>query len=69
MRKRLRLKPERKRVRLLEPIERSDEYIRLRFYWIMELYYIRAKRRNGTATMKDIKKAQRELAKVRKEHG
>lgn len=52
--------------RVRQPI-RSNDYIRLRFYWLAELCFLRAKRRNGTATMKDIKSAQRCLAKVRRD--
>ena len=60
------------RVKLKDPLtflslKRSSDYYRLRHYWIGELYYIRAKRRNGTATKSDIKAAQRALAKVRKD--
>jgi len=68
-RKRLRMKPERKRLEpMLDIIQprRSNDYIRLRFYWIAELYWLRAKKRAGTGSIKDIKVAQRELARVRK---
>lgn len=61
----------RKRVRLL-PLPahvkvRSNDYYRLRFYWLGEIRWLRAKRRNGTATINDVKAAQRALAKVRLE--
>lgn len=58
--------PSKKWYRIKQPL-RSSDYIRLRFYWITELYYIRARRKNGTATIKDVKAAQRCLAKVRKD--
>lgn len=46
---------------------RPKDYIHLRMYWLHELRQLRAKRRvSGTATKKDIKAAQRELAKIRK---
>lgn len=59
----------RERVRLAVHAPRSKEYINLRFYWLHELRQLRAKRRvSGTANKADIKAAQRQLAKLRKEH-
>jgi hypothetical protein len=62
----------RMRVKLKEPlafltVKRSQDYYRLRGYWLGELYYLRAKRRNGTGTKADIKVAQKELARLRKQ--
>ena len=58
----------RTRVRLQQHKQRTEDYYRLRHYWIGELFYLRAKRRNGTGTKSDIKAAQRALVKIRKEH-
>lgn len=69
IRKRLRMKPERKRLEpMLDIIQprRSSDYVRLRAFWLSEMYWLRAKKRAGTGTVKDIKVAQRELARVRK---
>jgi len=60
-----------KRIRLKQPIfvapKRNRDYFRLRWYWLVELYNIRAKRKLGTASKKDIKVAQRELVRIRKD--
>lgn len=68
--KRIRLKPNRKRlavqVDVIQP-KRSSDYLRLRYFWIMELYWLRAKHKAGTGSLKEIKAAQRALAKVRVE--
>jgi hypothetical protein len=61
-------KPRRVRLQFQAP-RRSNDYIRLRYYWLNELIWLRAKRRNGTATKNDIKVAQRALVKVRKDYG
>ena len=42
-------------------------YYRMRYHWLRELCWLRAKRRNGTATEVDIKIAQKELVRIRKE--
>lgn len=48
---------------------RPKDYLNLRFYWLHELRQLRAKSRiSGTANKKDIKVAQRELARIRKVH-
>jgi hypothetical protein len=59
-------KKHRERVQL-KPFLRTNEYLRLRRYWLGELLWIRAMRRNGTATKKDTKIAQRELVRLRNE--
>lgn len=64
------MKKHRKRVQLvnLEKIKpRSNDYLRLRYHWLRELTWIRAKCRNGTATKRDLKAAQQALARVRLE--
>lgn len=69
------MKRKRVRVKLIPPcirnkitkIKRTDDYYRLRFWWLHELRQLRAKRRNGTATIKDVKAAQRVLKKVRRD--
>ena len=62
--KRIRIKP---RGVIWAAPQRTKEYYRLRWYWLIELYNIRAKRKYGNATTKDVKLAQRELARLRKE--
>lgn len=48
---------------------RSNDYLRLRFYWLHELRQLRAKRKiSGINTKQAIKIAQRELARIRKTH-
>jgi hypothetical protein len=75
MRERLKLKPERKRLRFSSYVipatydTRPKEYLDLRFWWLHELRQLRAKRRiAGASVKKDIKVAQKELARLRKEH-
>jgi hypothetical protein len=48
-------------------VQRTKDYYRLRYHWLGELCWLRAKRRNGTATRTDIKIVQKELARIRKE--
>ena len=56
----------RKRMRVVIH-ERSPEYYHLRFFWLHELRQLRAKRRISGANIKtERKKAQRELAKLRR---
>lgn len=55
-----------KRIRLRLEVPRSKDYYRLRYFWLRELEWLRAKRRNGTATKNELKAAQKDLAKVRK---
>ncbi len=46
----------------------TPEYFRLRYWWLHELRTLRAKRRiAGLNTSREIKTAQRALAKIRKE--
>lgn len=48
---------------------RPKDYLNLRFFWLHELRQLRAKRRiSGTANKRDIKIAQKELARIRREH-
>ena len=47
--------------------ERSQQYYWDRQWFLHELRTLRAKRKYGAGTTKDIKKAQRELARIRKE--
>lgn len=47
---------------------RPKPYLDLRFWWLHELRRIRAARRNGLASRTDIKVAQKELARLRKEY-
>ena len=64
MRLRLRLKSTVKAAKIF----RSKDYLNLRFYWLHEIRQLRAKRRiSGTASKKDIKVVQRELARLRRE--
>lgn len=57
----------RKRAKLLPQATRSNNYLRLRRYWLSELCWLRAKRRAGTASKKETKVAQRELVRIRKQ--
>ena len=64
------MKKRRERIKLTnlpkaQTIVRSKDYRSLRYYWLGELAWLRAKRRNGTASTADLKAAQRALAKVR----
>lgn len=75
VRQRIRLEPLRKRIRLQSLIipvtydTRPKEYMDLRYWWLHELAQLRARRRiAGASTTKDIKVAQRELARLRKEY-
>lgn len=43
-------------------------YLDLRFWWLHELRQLRAKRKYGSAKLKDIKVAQKELARLRQEY-
>lgn len=65
-RKRLTLLEKPVRVRVKKASTYPTIYIEQRFYWLHELCVLRAKRRYGSASKKDIKAAQRELAKLRK---
>ena len=58
------------RVRLkLKTKPRPKEYLNLRFHWLHELRQLRAKRRvSGTASKRDIKIAQRELLRLRRDY-
>lgn len=47
---------------------RPKAYMDLRFWWLHELRRLRAARRQGTASRRDIKVAQKELARLRKEY-
>lgn len=48
---------------------RPKEYLNLRYWWLHELRQLRAKRRvNGFAIKRDVKIAQKELARLRKEY-
>lgn len=48
---------------------RPKEYLDLRFWWLHHLRQLRAQRRiAGTANKKDMKVAQRELVRLRREH-
>lgn len=48
---------------------RPADYLNLRFYWLHELRQLRAKRRvSGTASKRDIKVAQKELSRLRRDY-
>jgi hypothetical protein len=75
VRLRIKLKPERKRLRLEKVVlsatynTRSRIYYNMRFYWLHELRQLRAKRRiAGANVKKDMKAAQGQLAKLREEY-
>ena len=55
----------RKRVKL--QIQRSKEYLDLRYWWLHELRQLRAKLKYGSGSKASIKAAQRVLAKLRKD--
>jgi hypothetical protein len=67
MMKRLRVLLRKERV-ILAVRPRPKEYLCLRYHWLHELRQLRAKRKYGTASKKDIKIAQRELARIRRDH-
>jgi len=63
------MKRQRSRLWMAPAKPRPNDYLRLRFYWLHEIRQLRAKRRiSGTASTKDIKVAQRELARIRRVH-
>lgn len=73
MRARLQLKPQRVRMRsyVLKATydTRPKAYLDLRFWWLHELRQLRAKRRiAGANVKKEMKVAQKELARLRKEY-
>lgn len=48
---------------------RPKTYLNLRYWWLHELAQLRAKRRiHGANVKKDVKIAQKELARLRKEY-
>lgn len=49
--------------------KRPKEYLDLRYWWLHELRRLRAARRiNGIVAKRDIKVAQKELARIRRDH-
>lgn len=51
---------------VLKPKPRPNDYLRLRMHWLHELRITRSKIRiTGTASKKDVKIIQRELARIR----
>lgn len=58
----------RKRIKLA-PKRRTNDYYRLRYWWLAEIRTLKAKHRiNGINVKAQIKTAQRELCRVREEH-
>lgn len=58
----------RKRIQMTAK-RRTNDYYRLRYWWLAEIRTLKAKRRvNGINVQAQIKTAQRELNRVREEH-
>lgn len=75
VRQRIRLNEPRKRLKLQSAILRATydtrpkAYMDLRFWWLHELRQLRAKRRiAGANVKKDMKAAQKELSRLRREY-
>ena len=60
----MRIRLKLKRIKL-NPPKRSIHYYNIRYWLLHELRQLRARRKYGSATLKDIKVSQRALAKIR----
>lgn len=63
----MRLRLQSTKIRVIHD-KRPKAYLDLRYWWLHELRQLRAKRRNGVIVKKDIKIAQKELVRIRKEY-